>query len=120
MTRARRWKIVGTPWFAVWVHRISEGDDRPMHTHPWPNASLILRGSYREKTPAGTFTRKPGDIICRKAEDAHSIALDAPCWTLFITGRERWVRRGDERLMDWGYRIRDALVPWWEFDPEAA
>lgn len=120
MTRARRWKIVATPFFSAWVHRISEGDDRPMHTHPWPNVSVILRGSYRERTPAGAFVRAPGDIIHRRAEDAHAIEiLERPCWTLFLTGPERWVQRGDVRSLDWGYLCRGRLVPWWDFDPEA-
>ncbi len=37
------------PWFSVKLHWIHKADpDRDMHCHPWPFASLVLRGWYKE------------------------------------------------------------------------
>ena len=40
---------------AIRLHHILRSDrDRAMHDHPWENASLVLRGGYREAAP-GTY-----------------------------------------------------------------
>lgn len=35
-TYLRRWRIIQTPWFGVFLHRIYLNDnDREVHDHPW-------------------------------------------------------------------------------------
>lgn len=44
-----RLRIVSTPWFGVMVHWLHRKDaDRDLHDHPWPFASVIIRGGYTE------------------------------------------------------------------------
>jgi hypothetical protein len=108
------------PWFGIRVHHIQSGDDRVFHDHPWPFATLILRGGYTEKTPliledgstlnafmrsrhfgAGSFRRMP-------ANQWHYLTL-APgeeAWTLFITGRKR---------QGWGFLVNGVKVPWRQY-----
>lgn len=46
----RRLRIIQTPWFGVYLHHIFLPDaDRAPHDHPWPFASLVLRGGYSER-----------------------------------------------------------------------
>lgn len=110
-------------WFIIRRNKISNlyfhkffGSDAPTpHDHPWWSVSWILKGTYLEHTPKGTFRRKAGDITFRRATDLHWIEIEEPVYTLFFTGPRRrrwgfqcpkgWVdfkeyidRRGDSRL----------------------
>lgn len=47
----RRWRIISTPWFSVYIHGIYMPDeDAHLHDHPWNYASLVLKGSFTEQT----------------------------------------------------------------------
>lgn len=49
ITYLRRFRIVQTPWFGVYLHHIYlPDDDRAPHDHPWGFATMILRGGYTE------------------------------------------------------------------------
>jgi len=100
----QRYRLLQTPWFAVYLHRISASDeDRHAHDHPWDFASFILRGSYREvwsKAPTwfafNTRVVKPGSLIRHDATDSHQIKLLSPVvWSLVFTGKHTGV---------WGYQ----------------
>lgn len=89
----RRWRVVQTPWFAVYVHNIARSDEeRDLHDHPWPFVSIILRGGYLEKiadsTGVRTVMHAPGSVLFRRAEgEYHKITLwDGPTWSLVFTG----------------------------------
>lgn len=107
----RRWRLLQTPWFAVYVHKIARPDkDRHLHDHPWTFASLILRGGYDELLRAGDGTVRKvrrGWLSwgLRRAEQMHRIArLHRPVtWTLVLTGRRR---------RDWGFRTDSGWVQW--------
>ncbi len=44
-----RRRLIQTPLFAIYVHDILDGDEeRAPHSHPFPFASLVLRGGYIE------------------------------------------------------------------------
>jgi hypothetical protein len=44
-----RLRLIQTPWFGVYLHRVLEPDyDFSPHDHPWNFGSLILRGGYTE------------------------------------------------------------------------
>src|SRR5215472_16418100 len=44
-----RWRLIQTPLFGIYVHRIYREDLDPVpHDHPWRFWSLVLRGGYIE------------------------------------------------------------------------
>lgn len=89
--------------FSVRVHHILASDsDRDLHDHPWDFSSLLLEGSYREVTDAGESIYSAGDVLLRRAEDAHRLILDVPVWTYVATGpvRRRW---GFHTTAGWRY-----------------
>jgi hypothetical protein len=106
----QRWFIVPrNPYANVYLHRfLRSDDDRALHDHPWDNTSLILSGHYLEHLQDGhTVTRFTGDIVHRKAIEAHRVELvDGPVVTLFTTG---------PIVRDWGFYCPQGWRPWWEF-----
>ena len=96
----------------LYLHRYHRGDADEPHDHPWGNASLVVRGYYREAVftngrLVGHFTRKPGDVVLRRATSVHAIIDTSPdCLSLFATlPKER----------DWGFHTADGFVPWHDF-----
>lgn len=128
----RRWWIIPRNKYCnIYLHNIRRSDDdRALHDHPWPNVSIVLKGGYIEHLPGGKRAyRKRGDIIFRKAEQAHRLELfsgwkkvtyvcdkmtikgheyesDLPAWTLFITGP--WQR-------PWGFHCPGGWKHWRDF-----
>ncbi|MDE1914705.1 MAG: hypothetical protein KGJ57_17605 [Sphingomonadales bacterium] len=106
----RRWYLTPrNPHMNTYLHEIIRSDDeRVMHDHPWDNASLIIAGSYREHTPHGSYTRRPGDFVQRQAVDLHRLELigDAPVISLFTTG---------EKVREWGFAALQGWVHWREY-----
>lgn len=111
----RRWWVVPRNNYSnVYLHKIlMPDDDRALHDHPWDNTSLIIKGSYREITPAGEFIRSPGDIINRKATDAHRLELvnSEPIISLFMTGPV---------IREWGFHCPQGWRHWKEFTAMSA
>jgi hypothetical protein len=113
----KRWRILETPWFNIYIHKICKSDkDKFPHDHPWNYRTIILKGIYKEslyptyddmsdpRSP-GVPLRKtllpirntfgPGDSVRREWYDGHQIELiKGPVWTLVITGKHRGT---------WGY-----------------
>lgn len=105
----RWWVIPRNPFCSVYLHEILHSDDDgALHDHPWDNTSILLSGSYTEHTPAGSFGRKAGDVVDRKAEDSHRLELDegGRAVTLFITGPRR---------REWGFDCPQGWRVWTEF-----
>lgn len=78
------------------IHRFHMGDIGPVHDHPWPSFSLILKNGYKEhvRNDTGTvhvFERKPGYFGTRTAKAFHKVELRkgeaGQVWTLFGTGK---------------------------------
>lgn len=96
----RRYRLLETPWFAVYIHWIGRSDeDKHPHNHPWWFRSFILKGGYVEIVhndrgiQASTF--RPGSTVSRSTDEYHKIALldRKPTWTLVLRGRRtnpRW------------------------------
>lgn len=116
----QRWYLLPhNRWFNIYLHRFLCSDDPTPHDHPWPFASLVLHGSYREFHQHGVTERRAGSIALRRAHLRHSVRLpqsadgrERPCTTLVVTG---------PRIREWGFWcIRggrpDRFVPWREFD----
>jgi len=104
--------------FNMFVHKFLKSDPDDVHDHPWPFATLILRGGYWEWTP--TFDaegRKTGEVSrwygagsfrTARANTYHRIELDPTitCWTLFMPGPKQ---------RDWGFLVRNQWIQWEQY-----
>ena len=111
----RWWVIPRNDSFNIYLHQfVDDDDDRALHDHPWPSASLILQSGYIEHLPGGiTQLRVPGELIYREPEVSHRISLHRdtqgnplPAWSLFMTGA---------RIRDWGFHCPQGWVHWEKF-----
>lgn len=100
----QRYRVISTPWFKIFIHRILESDgDKDLHDHPFDFKSLVLKGSYKEYYAIGPQwglvkerVFKPLRINSHAHDDAHKIeVIKGPVWTLFFT---------NGRLHEWGYQ----------------
>lgn len=99
--------------FNVFLHKFLKGDPDDVHDHPWPYATLILKGGYYEWVPQfddqGRKTseirkwRGPGHFRICKSTSYHRIELkdDVTCWTLFMPGPHR---------REWGFLVNDQWI----------
>jgi hypothetical protein len=110
----RRWRLIQTPLFAIYLHRIFlEDADREPHDHPWNFTSLVLRGGYiehilRTDTKVSYSRLNPRWSYHRmKTNAAHRIAFVYPnTYTLVFAGR---------RTRDWYFWTPDGPVLWSEW-----
>ena len=91
--------------FNIFIHKFLKGDPDDVHDHPWPYATLILKGGYYEWTPMfdnqGNMLgeickwRGPGHFRICGANSYHRVELDpsVECWTLFMPGPHQRDRR---------------------------
>ncbi len=104
--------------FNVFLHKFLKSDPDDVHDHPWPYATLILRGGYYEWIPQfNSKGEKIGEIrnwrgpghfrICR-ATSYHRIELaeGVTCWTLFMPGPKQ---------RDWGFLVRNQWIQWEQY-----
>lgn len=91
-----RWRIIQTPFFAIYLHKILTGDsDLYVHDHPWTFVSIILRGGYietrRDNKTRRLYKRHIRHINVMRRDDAHYIEwLDRkPTWSFLFIGRRR-------------------------------
>ena len=94
--------------FNVFLHKFLKSDPDDVHDHPWPYATLILKGGYYEWIPQFDTTgrkigevrhwRGPGHFRTCRATSYHRIELDptVTCWTLFMPGPQR---------REWGFLV---------------
>ena len=104
--------------FNVFLHKFLRSDPDDVHDHPWPYATLILRGGYWEWIPqfnsAGekisevAAWRGPGHFRISPASSYHRIELDpaVTAWTLFMPGPKQ---------QDWGFLVRNQWIQWEEY-----
>ena len=104
--------------FNVFLHRFLKSDIDDLHDHPWPYATLILKGGYWEWRPqfnskgekVGEIARwcGAGSFRWAKANSYHRIELDpaVECWTLFMPGAKQ---------RDWGFMVRNQWVQWEQY-----
>ena len=91
--------------FNFTLHKVLKSDEEVLHDHPWPYATLILKGGYYEHIPvysqegnvcgATKVWRGPGHFRYRGSDDLHWLELEKdadgneiPCWSLFYMGRK--------------------------------
>lgn len=94
--------------FNVFIHKFLRSDPDDVHDHPWPYATLILKGGYYEWTPTFDsngkkigevrYWRGPGHFRICSATSYHRIELDpnVTCWTMFMPGPQR---------REWGFLV---------------
>jgi hypothetical protein len=99
--------------FNVFLHKFLKSDPDDVHDHPWPYATLILKGGYYEWVPqfnsAGEKIgeiakwRAPGHFRFCSATSYHRIELDpgVECWSLFMPGPQK---------RQWGFLVNNIWV----------
>ncbi len=100
--------------FNVFLHQFLRSDPDDLHDHPWPWATLILKGGYWEWIPkydaAGVICgeervwRGPWTFRWNKAESYHRVELEpgVDCWTLFMPGPQK---------REWGFLLHEDWKP---------
>lgn len=104
--------------FNVFLHKFLKSDPDDVHDHPWPYATVILRGGYWEWVPQFNSQgekiaeirhwRGPGHFRVSSATSYHRIELmpDVECWTLFMPGPKQ---------RDWGFLVRNQWIQWEQY-----
>ena len=98
--------------FNVFLHKFHKGDPGDVHDHPWPYATLILKGGYYEYTPnfengkmvgETKHWRGPGHWRICSANSYHRIELvsGVTAWTLFMPGPQK---------QEWGFLVNNKWV----------
>jgi len=99
--------------FNVFLHKFLKSDPDDVHDHPWPYATIILKGGYWEWIPqfddAGAKIceiakwRGPGHFRTSSATSYHRVELDpsVECWTLFMPGPQ---------TREWGFLTRRGWI----------
>lgn len=96
--------------FNVFLHKFLKSDPDDLHDHPWPYATLILKGGYYEWVPHFNTNgekigeerkwRGPGHFRICSATSYHRIELceGVDCWTLFMPGPQK---------RQWGFLVKE-------------
>ncbi len=104
--------------FNIFLHKFLKSDPDDVHDHPWPYATLILKGGYWEwiphfdtvgrKTGEYQVWRGPGHFRISKANSFHRIELDPDitAWTLFMPGPKQ---------RDWGFLVKNQWIQWEQY-----
>jgi len=119
-----RWRLIQTPWFALYLHKILTADVPVYHDHPWSFFSIVLRGGYYEwrinkHNPEYDIVRHIKHVNIMRRDDAHYIqVLDrTPTWTLLLVGtrRRKWgfLRRVPPQIIG-----RQQTWTWTPFDAD--
>jgi len=99
--------------FNIFLHKFLKGDPDDVHDHPWPYATLILKGGYYEWLPQFDSKgnkiaemcvwRGPGSFRVCRANSYHRIELDpsVTAWTLFMPGPKK---------RDWGFLVNNKWI----------
>lgn len=99
--------------FNVFVHKFLKSDPDDVHDHPWPYATLILKGGYYEWVPQfdkeGKLSceirkwRGPGHFRICSPNSYHRVELKegVTAWTLFIPGPQR---------REWGFLVNNQWI----------
>lgn len=100
--------------FNIFLHKFLKGDPDDVHDHPWPYATLILKGGYYEwvakfnnqgqKIGEIRHWRGPGHFRICSSNNFHRIELHPgiTAWTLFMPGPQK---------RDWGFWVKNKWIP---------
>lgn len=97
-----RWRVQ-FPFGSLRVHHWLASDDlRAVHDHPWWFVTLVLRGGYTDRSPAGDEHLRAGSLRYRPALHRHTV-VPGPggAWTVLVTGRP---------LRAWGFWLGQKFI----------
>jgi hypothetical protein len=109
--------------FNIFLHKFLKSDPDDVHDHPWPYATLILKGGYWEWIPQFNSTgqkiaeiakwRGPGHFRICASTSYHRIELceGVDCWTLFMPGPQK---------REWGFLVKNQWIPQEQYLTERA
>lgn len=102
----KRFYLIRSPWFGVFIHQFWSSDEEDVHCHPWNNFTFVLRGGYHEHNASGEcYWRPPGFFRFRQAEVFHRISVGphsrGHAWSLFVTFR---------RYRKWGFMTKEGWI----------
>ena len=100
----RRWRLIKTRWFDVYIHGIYKADtDKYLHDHPWDIWTMVLWGSYLEELPDKRYNyRSCFNMGYRRDKKFHKVrTCFGPTYTLAIMGKEK---------REWGYDVEGVWV----------
>lgn len=98
--------------FNVFIHKFLKSDPDDVHDHPWPYATLIIKGGYYEWTPIFDKDTMIGEMctwrglghfrVC-KSTSYHRIELDpnVTAWTMFMPGPQK---------REWGFLVKNKWI----------
>jgi hypothetical protein len=99
--------------FNIFIHKFLKSDPDDVHDHPWPYATLILKGGYWEFTPIFNdkgekvgeekHWRAPGHFRFSSATSYHRVVLEPgiECWTMFMPGPQQ---------REWGFLVNNVWI----------
>ena len=98
--------------FNIFIHKFLKSDPDDVHDHPWPYATLILKGGYWEWIPVFADGKKvsevarwrgPGHFRISKPTSYHRIELQEGVtpWTLFMPGPQK---------REWGFLVKNQWI----------
>lgn len=99
--------------FNIFLHKFLKSDPDHVHDHPWPYATLILKGGYFEYVPKFNeqglkvgemcYWRGPGHFRICKENSYHRIEIKPgiECWTLFMPGPQK---------REWGFLVDNKWI----------
>ena len=99
--------------FNIFLHKFLKSDPDDVHDHPWPYATLILKGGYYEWTPVFNTKKEmigeictwrgPGHFRTCSANSYHRIELadGITAWTLFMPGPQK---------REWGFLVNNKWI----------
>ena len=101
-----------------YLHHFEGSDPDDPHGHPWPSASLAIRGRMQEwwwsadedpaRDPGHLLRIEEGAIIVRSASHRHRVTVPEgeTAITLFVTG---------PKVREWGFWTRQGEIPWQDY-----
>jgi len=104
--------------FNIFLHKFLKSDPDDVHDHPWPYATLILKGGYYEWIPQfNSKGQRNGEVCVWRgagsfrmcgATSYHRIELDpaVECWTLFMPGPKQ---------REWGFLSKGKWIQWQQY-----
>jgi len=102
----KRWRLLKTPWFEVYIHGIyKEDQDEYLHNHPWKIWTMILKGGYLEELHGNRHrVRKFGHMSFSKISDFHKIKKmhRIPTYSIAIVGKRT--------NAEWGYMVDGRFI----------
>jgi hypothetical protein len=107
----RRYRILSTPWFSIYLHRLYRDDTNiDPHNHTWDFSSLVLWGSYDEVHKKSRLSsRSIGSWYKLTVSEFHRMKNVRGISTILVFA-------GKKKRDSWGYWVKDKFVDHKEYE----